>query len=82
MYYVYIIYSERSDRYYVGYAADVIARLARHNSGRVSSTQNFIPYRLCGSKEFEHELDAIREERRIKKQKNRKYIEWLLHGNW
>ena len=82
MYLVYILYSEKCDRYYVGYSADVQSRLERHNAGKVTATRNCTPYTLCSSKFFQTEAEAIREERRIKKQKSRKYTEWLIAGNW
>lgn len=82
MYYVYILYSRKCDRYYVGYSADIEARLERHNAGMVTATKNCRPYKICGSKAFATETEARKEEARIKKQKSRKYIEWLLAGNW
>jgi putative endonuclease len=82
MYYVYILYSEKCDRYYVGYSADIQSRLERHNAGQVTATRNCKSYKLCSSKSFSTEVEAIREERKIKKQKSRKYIEWLIAGNW
>jgi len=82
MFCVYILFSEKCNRYYIGYSADIQARLIRHNAGMVKATKNCIPYRLCASKEFGSELEARREELRIKKQKSRTYIEWLLAGNW
>ena len=82
MYFVYILYSQKSDSYYTGYAADVNARLTRHNNGFVTATRNCKPYQLMASKSFESETEARKEEARIKKQKSRKYIEWLIDGNW
>lgn len=82
MYFVYLLYSEKCDRYYIGYAADVNSRLIRHNNGFVSATKNCRPYVLKASKSFETETEARKEEARIKKQKSRKYIEWLIEGNW
>jgi putative endonuclease len=82
MYFVYILFSEKCDRYYVGYCSSIEERLARHNTGYVPATRNCRPYKLCSFKEFETEIEAIREERRIKKQKSRAYIEWLISGNW
>jgi len=82
MHFVYILYSEKCDRYYVGYSANVQSRLKRHNAGMVTATRNCKPYKFCSSKSFSTEVEAIREERRIKKQKRRKYIEWLIAGNW
>ncbi|MBX2922497.1 MAG: GIY-YIG nuclease family protein [Chitinophagaceae bacterium] len=82
MYYVYILYSLKCNRYYVGYCATIEARLQRHNTGMVTATRNCRPYTLCGYKSFETETEARKEEARVKKQKSRKYIEWLLDGNW
>lgn len=82
MYYVYILYSPKCDCYYIGYCADIEARLQRHNAGMVTATRNCRPYTLRGSKSFQTGTDARKEEARIKKQKSRKYIEWLLDGNW
>ena len=77
MYSVYILYSEKCDRYYVGYAADVEVRLERHNSGFVTATKNCFPYKICCTKSFHSETDARKEEYRIKKQKSRKLIKQL-----
>jgi len=82
MYFVYILYSHKCDRYYIGFAADVELRLQRHNKGLVKATRNCIPYKICASKEFSSETLARQEEYRIKKQKRRKYIQWLIQGNW
>jgi len=82
MYFVYIIYSEKCDRFYVGYCAEVNTRLERHNAGMVAATRNCRPYRIRATKRFSTEIEARREELRLKKQKSRKYLEWLIAGNW
>jgi putative endonuclease len=82
MYFVYILYSERCNRYYIGYSADIPARLQRHNAGMVTATRNCIPYIVKATKPFLTELEARKEELRLKKQKSRKYLEWLINGNW
>ena len=82
MNYLYILYSEKCDRYYIGFSNNVHSRLERHNAGLAIATKNCIPYKVCSSKQFANELEAVREERRIKKQKSRKYTEWLIAGNW
>jgi len=82
MYYVYILYSEKCKRYYVGYSENIQARLFRHNEGLVTATRNCRPYMLKAFKSFDIELDARREELRLKKQKSKKYLEWLIGGNW
>ncbi len=80
--FVYILYSPKCNRYYVGYSHDVQERLQRHNSGKVTATKNCIPYTLKAFKEFDTAIDARREELRIKKMKSRIYLEKLIEGNW
>jgi putative endonuclease len=82
MYFVYLLYSEKCDRYYIGYSADVPARLERHNAGMVTATRNCRPYVVKTKKSFATEQEARAEELRLKKQKSRKYLEWLIAGNW
>jgi putative endonuclease len=83
MYYTYILYSEKIDRFYIGYSENPEKRLIeRHNKGAVTATRNGSPYVLVAKKEFETDLEARREELRLKKKKSRKYLEWLIQGNW
>jgi len=82
MHFVYILYSEKCDRYYIGYCADLEARIQRHNSGYVAATRNCTPYVIKATKTFATETEARKEEFRLKKQKSRKYVEWLIMGNW
>ena len=82
MHLVYILYSEKCDRYYIGYCEDLEVRLNRHNRGMVTATKNCKPYFIKASKPFQTEIEARREELRLKKAKNRKYLEWLIEGNW
>ncbi len=82
MFYVYILYSIKCDRYYVGYSTDVSARLLRHNKGMVTATKNCVPYELKAYKTFPTAIEAKQEEYRIKKMKSRKFIEILISGNW
>ena len=82
MHYVYILYSEKCRRHYIGYCENIHARLQRHNDGLVTATRNCRPYVLKAQKLFNTELEARREEIRLKKAKNTKYLTWLIEGNW
>ena len=82
MYYVYILYSDKCNRHYIGYSEDVNKRLERHNQGMVDATHNCKPYILKAYKSFETELEAHREEIRLKKAKSSKYLIWLSECNW
>ena len=65
MFQVYILYSEKCDRYYIGYCSDMNERLRRHNAGQVVATRNCNPYTLIATKLFNTEIEARREEIRI-----------------
>ena len=82
MFYVYILYSEKCRRHYIGYSENVHARLERHNEGLVIATRNCRPYILKACKAFETEMAARQEELRLKKAKSSSYLNWLIAGNW
>jgi len=79
MYFTYVLYSQRKDRYYVGYTSDLSSRLEKHNTGNSRSTKSGIPWKIKYYEEYSSKLDAMAREREIKKKKSRKYIEWLIN---
>ncbi|MEO7314477.1 MAG: GIY-YIG nuclease family protein [Ginsengibacter sp.] len=79
MYFIYILYSVSSDKYYVGYSSNPHRRLEEHNSKPFNTfTSKFRPWKPAAYfKCSENEGDAIRIERFIKKQKSRKLLQLL-----
>lgn len=77
MYYIYILYSESSDKYYIGYTDNPALRLKRHNESKILSyTSKHRPWEMKASYEVgESKSDAVKIERYIKKQKSRVLIE-------
>ena len=81
MWYVYIItYSEKIDRFYVGYTANLEWRLQRHNDGWGKFTQRGLPWMMVYREVFQSKSEAIRREREIKAKKSRKYIEFIIQN--
>jgi putative endonuclease len=78
MYFVYILQSEKSGRYYVGHSEDWQKRLREHNSGKTTSTRNKGPWKCVYTETFSDKLSANQRELEIKKMKSRKYIEELI----
>ena len=78
MFYTYIIYSTTIDKYYIGQCEDLEKRLSDHNNSRSTYTKKGKPWALKWSKQSATRSEAIAEERRIKKKKSRKYVEWLI----
>jgi len=81
MFYTYIIFSERIDRYYIGSTDDLQRRLSDHNSGRTPSTRHKGPWVLKWSKEFPTCSEALAEEKRLKSRKSRVNLEQLISGD-
>jgi putative endonuclease len=76
--FVYIIYSEKINKYYVGVTDDLDWRLERHNMGWGKYTKRGIPWRLVYYETYETKSDALKREKEIKQKKSKTYIENLL----
>jgi putative endonuclease len=80
MYYVYVIYSESADKYYIGYTDNMEMRLRRHNNATFNSfTHKYRPWivKACFEAGPDKKL-AMKMERYIKKQKSRNFLEDLV----
>jgi putative endonuclease len=78
MWKVYIIYSEKIDRYYTDITDDLPWSLERHNQGWGLYTKRGIPWKVVYIENFDNKSDALKREREIKNRKSRKYIENLI----
>ncbi len=73
--FVYILFSEKSSRYYVGQTADVEKRLKRHNQGLVPSTKYGMPWKIVLQIEVETRSGAMLLESKIKKRGAKRFID-------
>jgi putative endonuclease len=74
-YFVYILYSEKIDKYYVGKTENPKVRLEFHNSDHNRIwTKRGQPWKIVKLIEFENSTLSSKSERFIKKQKSRKFI--------
>src|SRR5438067_1097623 len=78
MFTVYIIYSNRINRYYVGYSADIQKRLAEHNTSISDFTAKTNDWQLKYTEIFSIRQPVINIKSEINNKKSRKYIEWLI----
>ena len=65
-YTVYILYSLKDKRLYVGCTSDIKQRLNRHNNGGVIATRNRRPLELIHTESFDGKADAFNRERFLK----------------
>ncbi len=80
-YYIYILYSNKADKYYVGYSPNPDKRLSEHNSYENKSkfTAKYQPWELKATFVVSDNAgSAMKVERFIKRQKSRRFIEELI----
>ena len=75
MFVVYILFSKKRSRYYVGQTSDINKRLERHNQGKVPSTKTGVPWGLVLQIEVESRSEALFLERKIKKRGAKRYLD-------
>jgi len=80
MYYVYILFSATTGKYYCGSTDNLERRLYQHNSGYSKSTKGGKPWIVKYSEVYCDRPSAVRRENEIKKKKSRAFIEKLIMG--
>ena len=78
MWYVYILQSEKTGRYYTGYAEDLEKRLKQHNKGKTKSLKAHLPVRVLYAEKAPSKQEAYYRERQIKSYKGGKAFKRLL----
>ncbi|MDP6402921.1 MAG: GIY-YIG nuclease family protein [SAR202 cluster bacterium] len=76
-FFVYVL-KNPDDRYYIGQTSDLELRLRRHNEGRAFWTKTRVPWTVLASKEFDTRGEAMAEERRLKRLKNREVLDGIV----
>ena len=79
MFYTYILFSPKLDKFYTGSTNDLERRLKDHNRGKTNFTRMGMPWELKYFETFNTKGEAVRREMEIKKQKNRQYILQLIN---
>ena len=67
MYFCYILYSEKLDKFYIGATGNLEGRLIRHNSSDKGFTSTGKPWELKYSEKFSDKTSAIKRELQLKR---------------
>lgn len=78
MFWIYILKSLKSQKYYIGQTKDIRDRLVYHNKGKNRSTKSDRPWQLVYKERFSSRAEAIKRERYLKSLKKRIYLEKLI----
>ena len=73
-YFVYILFSESLQKYYVGSTGDVVKRLAEHNKGKSNFTSKGVPWQLITTFNLVSRSEAVNLELKIKNRGIKRYL--------
>jgi len=76
-FYVYILHSASTDRFYRGQSANIKNRLIRHNRGTEASTAHGVPWELLWKTEKESRSEAVILEQKLKKLNRSRLIKFM-----
>jgi putative endonuclease len=83
MYLIYVLYSKKHNKIYIGQTVDLIKRFEEHNSSGLSSnsyTKRYIPWEVIYKEEYNTRPESLRREKQLKSQKGREFIWNLIKG--
>ncbi|HOW87226.1 MAG TPA: GIY-YIG nuclease family protein [Candidatus Omnitrophota bacterium] len=80
MWYVYILKSLKTGRYYVGYAEDLEKRLEQHNSGKTRLLKSHLPLALIYNEKYASKSEAYLREKKIKSYKSGEAFRRLIRN--
>src|ERR1051325_4859695 len=76
---VYVLYSERCDKIYVGFTSNLEGRLNSHNELATKGwTIKFRPWSLLYTEQFETKQEAMRREKELKSAQGRIFIRNMI----
>jgi putative endonuclease len=75
---MYIIYSQKLDKYYIGYTSDIKSRIIKHNRKSKAFSNLGRPWTLVYSEQYESKKEAMDREKQLKNWKNRQRLEMLI----
>ena len=78
MHYVYIIYSKKLQKKYIGHTTNVKERVMQHKQGHTPFTSKAKDWALIYYEVFLSKKDAIEEEKFLKSGKGRERLKFLL----
>ena len=75
MFHIYVIYSAKFDKIYIGFTSDLEARFKSHNELATKGwTMKFRPWKIIHTEPFATKKEAMRREKELKSARGRKFI--------
>ena len=80
-YFLYILFSDKLDGYYIGYSNNLKERLKKHLTNHKGYTAKAKDWRIVYTEEFSSKSEAYARERKIKAWKSKIKIKELINSN-
>ena len=75
MFTVYVLYSEKFNKIYIGYTSNLNERFKSHNELATKGwTVSFRPWKIAYTEEYENKSDALKREKALKSSRGRNFI--------
>ena len=81
MFYLYILLSQKTGKFYIGSTENIADRLERHNGGRSKATASGTPWEMVYTETFETRSEAVRREMEIKSWKSHIRVAHLISAS-
>ncbi|MCK9614458.1 MAG: GIY-YIG nuclease family protein [Candidatus Omnitrophica bacterium] len=81
MHCVYILYSKKIKRFYIGYTENLPRRIAEHERGSTWTTARLPGFELIFCEYFVSRLDAVRREKYFKTTKGKRSLKLILRDS-
>ena len=78
MYFVYVLWSQKIIKRYVGSSDDAESRLVEHNRGSNKFTKGGIPWIKIHQEEFATKTEALKREKYLKSGQGRKWLDRMF----
>jgi putative endonuclease len=81
LYYVYVLFSRKDYKLYIGFSADLRTRIKAHLSGRVRATKDRLPLEIIHYEAYRNEADARTREKFLKSGFGRNELKKAIQHN-
>ena len=75
VYYVYVLWSEKLKKRYIGFSIDIKNRLEQHNTGINKFTSRGIPWKIIHTETYPTKKEAMRREKDLKGGQGRAWLD-------
>jgi putative endonuclease len=77
-YHVYVLYSHKDNKFYIGYTENLKKRYGKHQQGKVPATITRLPVELIFYEAYKNKYDALRREKYLKSSKGKTTLKSML----